>query len=127
MNSHIQKFDGVCLWSENPWKLAKFYEDILGIKVHRELTHPNDKGIEFMINDAYFFIGFHDKIKGNNKDPYRIMVGFHVDSVTKTYEDLKNKGVVFEQPASKSPDGTFMVATAYDPEGNIIQFFGDLE
>lgn len=123
----IKALSSVCLWSKNPFELAKFYRDILGLPFDKEMNLPDDKGIQFKIGEVYFFVGYHDKVFGKNKDPYRVMVGFDVDSVKKTYEELTQKGVEFIQPATVSPDGTFMVATAYDPEGNIIQFYGDLE
>ncbi|KKS44016.1 MAG: Protein containing Glyoxalase/bleomycin resistance protein/dioxygenase-like protein [candidate division CPR1 bacterium GW2011_GWA2_42_17] len=108
-------------------ELAKFYRDILGLPFDKELSFSNDKGIQFKIGEVYFFVGYHDKVFGKAKDPYRVMIGFDVDSVKKTCEELTQKGVQFIQPAIVSPDGTFMVATACDPEGNIIQFYGDLE
>lgn len=55
------------------------------------------------------------------------MPGFAVASVKETYEELKGKGVIFIHPATLSPDGNYSVASAEDPDGNIIQFFGDKE
>lgn len=123
----IETLSSVCLWSEDPKELAKFYQDTLGLPFDKELDFSNDRGIQFKIGDVYFFVGFHDKVFGKAKDPYRVMVGFRVDSVKQTYDELSAKGVEFIQPPAVSPDGTFMISTAYDPEGNIIQFYGDLE
>lgn len=123
----ISKLDSVCIWSDNPSKLADWYEKMLDLKIDRRLDLPDDTGINFMINDVFFFIGYHDKVKGKSKDPYRIMIGFSVDSVEKIYKELKAKGVEFVRPAEKAsdPDDPYYVATAKDPEGNIIQFFSD--
>lgn len=119
----IKTFDSVCIWSGNPDKLARFYEEVLGLKVDSKIDIPGDKGITFVINGVFLFIGYHGKVSGQAKDPYRIMPGFVVDSVKETYEELLEKGVKFVLPASPSPDNTYWVATALDPEGNIIQFF----
>ena len=37
----------VCIWSENYEKLAKWYEEVLGFKVNRRLTLPDDTGVDF--------------------------------------------------------------------------------
>lgn len=121
----VEALDSVCVWSENPDKLAKFYEEILGLKVDKRLNLPDDKGVQFKVGNTYFFVGYHDKITGKAKDPYRIMVGFAVDSVKQVYDEISPKGVKFILKPSPSPDKTFYVTTALDPEGNIIQFFSD--
>ncbi len=123
----IKALDSVCIWSENPSKLARWYERTLGLKVDRKLNLPDDTGINFMIGKTYFFIGYHDKVKGKSKEPYRIMIGFSVDSVKKTYNELNKKGVKFIRPAERSSDplDKYYVATAIDPEGNIFQFFSN--
>lgn len=121
----IQAFSSVCLWSENPKELANFYRDTLNLPFDKELTLPDDTGTQFKIGEVYFFVGYHDKIHGKATDPYRIMVGFDVDSVQETYDELAPKGVEFIQKPSPSPDKTFYVATAFDPEGNIIQFYSN--
>lgn len=119
----IKAFSDVCLWSENPKELAKFYRDILNLPFDAELTLPNDTGTQFKIGDIYFFVGYHDKIHGPAKDPYRIMVGFDIESVQEAYEELAPKGVKFIQKPTASPDKTFYVTTFLDPEGNILQFY----
>lgn len=121
----VEALDSVCVWSKDPDKLAKFYEEILGLKVDKRLNLPDDRGIQFKVGETYFFVGYHDKITGKAKDPYRIMVGFAVDSVKQVYDEISPKGVKFILNPSPSPDKTFYVATALDPEGNIIQFFSD--
>ncbi len=121
----IKALSSVCLWSENPKKLAEFYLHTLNLPFDKELTLPDDTGTQFKIGETYFFVGYHDKIKGSAKDPYRIMIGFDVDSVQVAYDELAPKGVEFIQKPSLSPDKTFYVATALDPEGNIIQFYSN--
>jgi len=102
-----------------------FYEKVIGLPIDSRLNLPNDRGVEFKVGNFYFFVGYHDKIKGKAKDPFRIMVGFTVDSVKSVYNKLSKRKVKFLLKPSLSPDKTFYVATAFDPEGNIIQFFSD--
>lgn len=119
----IKAFSDVCLWSENPKKLAEFYRNILNLPFDAELTLPNDTGTQFKIGEVYFFVGYHDKVHGPAKDPYRIMIGFDVESVQEAYEELAPKGVKFIQKPTISPDKTFYVTTFLDPEGNTLQFY----
>jgi catechol 2,3-dioxygenase-like lactoylglutathione lyase family enzyme len=123
----VKKFDSVCIWSENPDELAKFYENVFGRKPDGRLDIPDDQGTWFLIGEdkVQFFIGYHDKVHGKSAEPYRIMPGFVVDSVDKVYAELKPKGVKFITRPCPSPDSTYRVATIEDPEGNLIQFFSD--
>jgi len=114
----------VCLWSENYDKLAKWYEDVLGFKVGRRLTYPNDTGVDFDFLPTYFYVGKHDKVKGKNKDPYRMMVGFNVESISQTYKELKDKKITWIAKPFEAPTGTTWCMTIADPDGNILQFFG---
>jgi len=66
----------------------------------------------------------HDKIKGKNKDPYRIMMGFNDDSVTAIYDELKTTNVTIIALPFEGPSGGFWCMMIADPEGNILQFFG---
>ena len=115
----------VCIWSDNYKKLAAWYKYVLGVKVREELTLPNDTGTDFDFGKNYLYIGRHDKIYGKSKDPYRIMIGFNVKSISNKYEELKKKKVRFIAKPFEGPPGGFWCMTIQDPEGNILQFFGD--
>ena len=121
----IIRFDSVCIWSENPDELAKFYEEKIGLIRKDTVDLPDDYGHVFMLSDVMLFIGHHSEVKGTAKDPYRIMPGFWTDSVNEVYGELSKKGVEFIRKPSVSPDGTYYAATIKDPEGNIIQFFSE--
>jgi predicted enzyme related to lactoylglutathione lyase len=122
---HVLRFDSVCIWSENPDKLAEFYEKTVGLVLEEKLDYPDDTGYAFKLGEQFFFIGFHDKVKGKAKDQYRIMPGFWVQSVQAVYDELVTKDVPFIRKPSVSPDGTYFATTITDPEGNIIQFFSE--
>ncbi|HLD24587.1 MAG TPA: VOC family protein [Patescibacteria group bacterium] len=119
------KHISVCLWSENYEKLAKWYEEVLGFKVNRRLNLPDDTGVDFDFLPTYFYVGKHDKVKGTSKDPYRMMVGFNVESISKAYDELKDKDITWIAKPFAGPPGGFWCMTIADPEGNILQFFGD--
>lgn len=113
------------IWSENYKKLAKWYEEVLNFKVSMSMELPNDSFVAFDFGENWFWIGKHSKVRGKSKDPYRIMIGFHVDSVTEVYNELKKKGVEFIAKPFQEPDGSDgWAATFKDSEGNILQLFG---
>lgn len=117
----------VLIWSGNYKKLAKWYKDVLGLKVTWESTHPEDTGILFGFENGEtdLWIGQHDRVKGKNKDVYRHMINIKVDSVSKIYNQLLKKGVKFEAKPFKAPTLPYFFATFYDPEDNIIQLVGE--
>ena len=115
----------VAIWSDNYENLAKWYVDILGVPVREKLTLPNDTGWDLDVGSNFLYIGRHDKVHGKSKDPYRVMVGFHVESIAKTYKILKKKNVRFIAKPFEGPPGGFWCMTIADPEGNILQFYGD--
>lgn len=123
----VKNIGAVLVWSENWRELANWYRDVMELPVKSELSLQSDTGVNFIVNGTYFWVGYHDQITGKSKDKYRIMIGFDVDSVTKTYDQLTRRGVTFIQPPIISPTGTFYVATAVDPEDNILQFYSDQE
>ena len=122
---NIKRFDSVCIWSENPDKLAEFYEKTLGLHVEERINLPDDVGVVFKLGEVLIFIGEHSEVHGKAKDKYRIMPGFWVDSVQEVYDELKVKNVEFIRTPSVSPDGTYYAATILDPEENVLQFFSE--
>ena len=117
----------VGIWSEDYKKLATWYQDVLGFTFKQKAELPNDSYISFDFGDNWFWIGRHDKVFGKNKDPYRIMVEWQVESITETFEELKRKNVKIIAEPFQDPDpngdGNWVLTIA-DPEGNVLQFFG---
>ncbi len=114
----------VIIWSSDYKKLVQWYEDKLELKRIGEVNHPQDMCVGFRIGDVELWIGYHDKIKGKNKDKYRIMHNFVVDSVTDVYNTLSKKGVKFIAKPFKAPTFDKYFATFEDLDGNIMQLIG---
>ncbi len=115
----------VGIWSEDYKTLAKWYTDVLGFQVAEQAELSNDSYIAFKLDDNWFWVGKHDQVHGNNKDPYRIMIEFYVESVLETFNELKEKGVTMIAEPFAEPTGTGnWCMTIADPEGNILQFYG---
>ena len=120
----INKISAVLIWSGDYKKLADWYKEKLGATVIEEINHPNDTGVGLSLGDSYLWIGRHSEVKGKNRDPYRIMLNISVDSVEKSYEELKNKGVEFIAEPFKAFTFDDWFATFKDLDGNILQFIG---
>jgi uncharacterized glyoxalase superfamily protein PhnB len=120
----INKISAVLIWSEDYKALAEWYQKILGAGVIEELNHPSDTGMGLSVGDSYLWVGKHSEVKGQNKDPYRIMLNISVDSVEDAYNNLVKKGVEFIAKPFKAPTFDSYFATFKDPDGNILQFIG---
>src|SRR3989344_6276402 len=113
----IKDISAILIWSEDYRKLADWYIEKLDLKVLEELDHPDDTGVGFMVGNVYLWIGQHSKVKGKNKDPYRIMFNIQVDSVEKAYNHLMKKGVKVIAKPFKAPTFDKYFATFFDLDG----------
>ncbi len=114
----------IIIWSQNYKKLAKWYQEKLDLQKIGEVNHPQDKCIGFRIGTVELWIGFHDRVKGKNRDKYRIMHNFTVDSVSESYETLSKRGIKFIAKPFKAPTFDKYFATFQDLDGNILQLIG---
>ena len=120
----FKNISDVIIWSQDYKKLAKWYEEKLELKKIGEVNHPQDMCIGYRVGEVELWIGFHDKVKGKNKEKYRIMHNLAVDSVSKAYELLRNKSVKFIAKPFKAPTFDKYFATFKDLDGKIMQLIG---
>jgi len=123
----FQKISTILLWSENYEHLAAWYKDVFNLKEVERINHPDDTGIlmEFPDGQPWIWCGKHSEITGKNKDPLRIMVNINVDSIEKTYDYLKRKGITqFIATPFKAPTFDKWFITFSDPDGNTVQCIG---
>jgi predicted enzyme related to lactoylglutathione lyase len=129
MKPVLRSFEGFTIWSGDYKQLARWYKTELGLKIVEEVDIPEDKAIAFEIdpaNEMYLWIGYHSKVKGVNKDPYRQMISFFVDDVFGVYKQLVEKDVKVIAKPHPSPTGELNVLTIMDPEDNLIQLFSNV-
>ena len=107
---------GVILWTNDAGKLAHFYKEMLGLKVHSD--HGNF--VSFKWDGIRLGIGTHSEVIGNNKQPKRIMVNFGVSDIHSESKRLQSQGVKFIRQPEKETWGGW-ICTFSDPEGNILQ------
>lgn len=108
----------VVIWTEELGRLLPFYRDVLGLKPVVE----SDGFVVFEASSgASLALGVHSEVKGESRDPKRVMVDFLVDDCQAEYERLSKQGVPFLRTPSK--DDGVTIATFSDPDGNILQLF----
>lgn len=126
-NNKIQNYR-ILIWSENPDKLVKFYNEVLGLEIVKKYELNNDYGYAVKVTDSLLvWIGKHSEIKGKAKEPFRHIFNLYVNDVFEWYEKLKDRKDIkvvakpFKTPPS-DPSEPRYVFTFLDPEGNCLQF-----
>lgn len=113
------KLNGVMLGSENPKVLGEFYNKVFGAAGWQE-----DDWYGYQVGGGQFMVGPHSDIKGQSKEPARIMINLEFADVNAGFEELKGKGAkVIAEPYQPDESGNPKVwlATLADPDGNFLQ------
>jgi len=121
----------ILIYSENPDKLVKFYEEVLELKQIDKLEYSNDYGYELEIQGDYtLWIGQHSEIHGKAKENFRHIFNLYPEEgVHHWFNKIKDNPQVtvvaepFLAPFS-TPEKPFWFSTFLDPEGNCWQFVG---
>lgn len=128
----------ILIWSENPDKLKDFYKDVLELELNEKVDIPEkdgiaaDYGYEFILTEKgdKVWIGKHPDVKGQSKEPVRIMHNLVTDNVQKWFEKVRDAGCNILCEPMKTPfysdELPWYVSTFQDPEGNTWQFMGTL-
>lgn len=113
------KLNSIILFSHNPKRLIELYIKVLNM----EPDWTNGEYSDFKTGGAYFEIGPHEKIKGNNPTPERVLLNFHVKDVKAEYERIKKiEGItVIKEPYVPNEDTRLTIATFMDLDGNYFQ------
>ena len=118
-------FNSVLLFSEDPKKLADFYSKVFG----KEPQWADSNYYGWEVGNAYLTVGPHDKVKGVNKTPERMMLNFETSDVQGEFARIKDLGaeVVAEpyRPGGEEMEG--WIATFADPDGNYFQLITPMD
>lgn len=111
-------FNSILISSENAKPLAEFYE-----KVFQKKPEMDDGGyIGFLVGTGFITIGPHDKVKGKNPGPERVLFNLETDDVKGEYERIKNLGAkTVAEPYNPGGVKDMWIATLADPDGNYFQ------
>jgi len=85
----IKGVHSAIIWTEEMGRLLPFYRDTLGMRV--DVDTP-----EFVLFAAdgagQLGLGVHSEVKGQSRDPNRVMIDLGVDDCQADYERLRAKG-----------------------------------
>jgi len=101
--------------SEQPERLIRFYADVLGLTPLPQIS-PG----AFLAGNAALLVDGHSEVKGQSREPQRILLTFTVDDARAEQERMEAAGVEFVRPATQEPWGG-LVATFLDLDGNYCQ------
>lgn len=119
----IRSLDGIEIFSGNATKLAKFYEEKVGLKIKEEFE-MGDKGETYVQMDigegSNVAIVDHSKVKGKNKDPHRFTFNLEVKNIEEDVKKLDGAGVK-KIKDTYHIEGFGFIATFEDIDGNYFQ------
>ena len=106
------------VFSEQPKKLADFYQKIFGKKP----DWSEGSCFGFMVGQGSFTTCPHDKVHGQNANPERMMFNFETKDVEGEFERIKKIGAtVIVKPYGPAEDPKARIATFADPDNNYFQ------
>ncbi len=81
-------FNSILLSTPDHKKLTEFYKKVF----EKDPDMEEDKYSGFMVGSCYFSIGAHDKVKGSNSNPDRILLNFETKDVKGEFKRIKGLG-----------------------------------
>ncbi len=101
--------------SEQPEALMAFYRDVVGLAPNPEIGEG-----AFLAGETAFLIDGHSEVRGQAKEPQRMLMDFFVDDLAAEQARLEGLGVKFIRTAGQEPWGG-IISTFLDPDGNYCQ------
>ncbi len=119
----FQQIDYTMVIVSDMARSVEFYRDKLGIP----LKFESPEWTEFMTGATTLALhggGIKQERRsgGADKDAGTCSIGFNVEDVDKTYEEMKSKGVFFVMPPTQREGEGIKLAVALDPDGLPISF-----
>jgi predicted enzyme related to lactoylglutathione lyase len=113
--------NSVLIGTAQPTVLAEFYEKVLG----RPADMSEGGYYGWQVGHCFLTIGEHSEVRGQAKEPARMILNFETEAVQAEYERLKQaKVTVIKEPYEM---GGGWIATLADPDGNFIQLVTPME
>ena len=117
-------FNSILLFSEHPKELGEFYEKVFGSKP----GWAEHGYVGFQVGSGFVTIGPHDKVKGKNSQPERIMINLETTDVAGEFARIKALGAaVIAEPYHPGEEKDMQIATFADPDGNYFQLMSPMK
>lgn len=115
----VPEVGAVLFHSQDPLRLVRFYREVLGLQP----SFGGPDGAEFHVGAVRIGIWSHDRIRGQARDPDRIIVNFLVPDAAAAHDELTKRGAVFIKPPTEEDWGgrRVVLATFRDPDDNLLQ------
>jgi predicted enzyme related to lactoylglutathione lyase len=118
--------NSVLIGSEDPKPLVEYYSQVFG--------PPSFEGGDFrgwQIGTGFLTIGPHDKVKGKNAHPGRVIWNIETPDVRAEFERLVAAGAtVVQEPYDPNREDEalpeMLIATFSDPDGNYFQLLSPM-
>lgn len=113
--------NSIMLGSADFQKLGDFYKAVL--QKEPEMNDPEHSFIGFVAGSCFLSICAHDKVTGPSSNPERILLFFETTEVEAEFDRIKDipGATVVRAPYKPDPNGTAVIATLADADGNYFQ------
>ena len=113
--------NSVMIGTAQPNVLAEFYEKVLG----RPADWVEGGYYGWQVGNCFLTVGEHSEVRGQAKEPARMILNFETQAVQAEYQRLKQANVtVIKEPYEM---GGGWIATLADPDGNFVQLMTPME
>jgi predicted enzyme related to lactoylglutathione lyase len=107
--------NSIMIGTAQPKVLAEFYEKVFG----RSADMIEGDWYMWQSGNCALSIGEHSEVKGQSKEPARIMLNLETKEVKEEFERLKGlSATIIKEPYDM---GGAWIATLADPDGNFVQ------
>jgi predicted enzyme related to lactoylglutathione lyase len=113
--------NSIMIGTAQPQVLAEFYEKVFGRP--SDMQGEGESG--WQVGNCFLVVGEHSEVRGQAKEPARIILNLETKAVQAEFERLKQLGVtVIKEPYEME---NLWVATLADPDGNFIQLMSPFQ
>ena len=114
--------NSIMIGSEDPRRLADYYAALFGKPVMEDGDFTG-----WQIGTGFVSVGPHDRVKGKNAHPGRVMWNIETSDVKGDFERLKAAGgTVVQEPYQPEGAPEMWVATFSDPDENYFQLMSPM-
>lgn len=115
---YVLNLNSFLVFSENPGRLVDFYKKVF----QKEPDWSGGDFHGFKVGDGWIAFGPHDKVRGKNTNPERIMFNLETGDVAGEFKRIQALGAtVVAEPYQPSEEPAMWVATFADPDGSYFQ------
>src|SRR5213594_2338633 len=112
--------NGILIGSENPQRLRDYYTKLFG-----KPTWDDGGYFGWLLGSGGVTVGPHDQVKGQNREPGRIIWNIETPDVKGEFKKLKAAGATVVKEPYDPAEGTeasgMLISTFSDPDNNYFQ------